>query len=56
MTTSSQRLERFSDKVFVCEWTVDFGRIEERDAFFMGCTNATRYCSYLFLREGRSWH
>jgi hypothetical protein len=30
---------RLSDKLFVCVGTVKFGCIEERDAFFMGCTN-----------------
>ena len=31
--------ERLSYKIFVCVGTVEFGCIEERDAFFMGCTN-----------------
>ena len=31
--------ERFSDKLFVRVRAVDFGRIEERDALFMGRTN-----------------
>src|ERR1700722_16473728 len=35
----SDRRERFSDKLFVCVGAVEFGCIEERDAFFMGCTN-----------------
>jgi hypothetical protein len=28
-----------SDELFVCIGTVEFGCIEERDAFFIGCTN-----------------
>ena len=35
----AKRRECFSDKFFVCKWTVNFGGIKERDAFFMGCTN-----------------
>src|SRR5438093_8573148 len=35
----AERRERFSDKLLVCIWAVNFGCIEERDAFFMGCTN-----------------
>ena len=35
----ADRRERLSDKLFVCVGTVKFGCIEERDAFFMGCTN-----------------
>src|SRR5260370_18068348 len=38
-TLSRERRERFSDKLFVCIWAVNFGRIKERDAFFIGCTN-----------------
>src|SRR6266481_4219149 len=35
----ADRCERLSDKLFVRVGTVKFGCIEERDAFFMGCTN-----------------
>src|SRR3977135_4361885 len=35
----AERRECFSDKRFACIWTVHFGCIEERDAFFIGCTN-----------------
>src|ERR1700733_12654274 len=35
----ADRRERLSDKLFVCVGTVEFGCIEERDAFFMGCAN-----------------
>ena len=35
----ADRRERFSDELFVCVRTVEFGCIEERDAFFMSCTN-----------------
>src|SRR6267378_1366850 len=40
-----------SDKLFVCVGTVKFGCIEERDAFFMGCTN---HSNALILVGGRS--
>ena len=40
MTTLSRMgCERFPDEVFVRERAVDFGGIEERDAFFVGCAN-----------------
>lgn len=35
----AERRERFSDKLFACIGAVNFGGIEEGDAFFMGCTN-----------------
>jgi hypothetical protein len=44
-------LQRFSNQVFVRERTVDFGGIEERDAFFVSCTNDF---DALVLGRGRS--
>ena len=35
----ANRFQRLSDKLFVYVGTVKFGCIEERDAFFTGCTN-----------------
>src|SRR5580704_5381512 len=32
----AERLERFSDKFLAGKWTVNLGRIKERDAFVMG--------------------
>jgi hypothetical protein len=32
----TKRRERFSNKLFVCIGAVDFGGVEERDAFFKG--------------------
>jgi hypothetical protein len=34
----AERAERFSDKLFACIRSVNFGCIEERDAFFNRCT------------------
>ena len=50
----AERRERFSDKLFLCIRTVDFGCVKKRDAVFMGCTNDLK-CLEFCLRRGRSW-
>ena len=35
----AERRERFANKPFIGQWPVNLGGIEERNAFFIGCTN-----------------
>jgi hypothetical protein len=49
----AERRECFSDQLFVCIGAVNFGGIEERDAFIESRT--TGLDALVYVREVRSW-